>query len=79
MDQMSYKEKFVLLVKAGFTAAEMKRLCRFRSTYVKNEQDQVAPENLSHLYFIRWLVEHGRLTDQCVESPVATRGNTSHV
>jgi hypothetical protein len=78
MDQMSYKEKFVLLVKAGFTAAEMKRLCRVRSTYVKNEQDQ-APENLSHLYFMRWLVKHGRLTDECVESPVVIRGDVRHV
>lgn len=78
MDQMSYKERLEVLARAGFTAAEMKRLCRIRRTYRQSEQDQ-APENLSRLYFIRWLVTHGKLNEECIEHSVSIRGETSHV
>lgn len=66
MDQANkanYKAQLDTLHQAGFTTLEIRRLLRFRQLFLASEQDQ-APADLAHLQFIRWLVEHGRLTDQ---------------
>jgi hypothetical protein len=60
---MDYKERLEALRKAGFTSLEIERLYQFRRAYIKNEMDQ-APADLSLLQCIRWLVVHGKLTDQ---------------
>lgn len=64
---MDYKEKLEGLRRAGFTAQEIQRLSLFRRADVTNEMDQ-ASADLSRLQFIRWLVEHGRISDQCARS-----------
>jgi hypothetical protein len=63
MDQLNYKERLEALRKGGFTDLEISRLYHLRQVYVANPLDQ-APADLAHLQFVRWLVEHGRLTDQ---------------
>lgn len=65
MEQLNFHEWFEKLRRAGFTGLEISRLSRFRQVYVVNEKDQ-AEVDLAHLQFVRWLVEHGRLTDQLV-------------
>ncbi len=78
MDQMNSKERLAILCRAGFTSREIKRLCQMRRDYSENELDQ-APADLSHLQFVRWLVQHGRLTEQCVENNTSARGDVKHV
>jgi hypothetical protein len=63
MDTLDYKQAYDLLHKAGCTFAERERLIRFRQTYQPTEMDQ-APLDYRHLEFIRWLVLHGKLTEQ---------------
>ncbi len=63
MDQLNYKERLEALRKGGFTNREISRLYHFRHMYVAHPMDQ-APADLARLQFVRWLVEHGRLTDQ---------------
>ncbi len=63
MNQMNYKEALEMLRRAGFTASEIDRLCRFRRDYAESEMDQT-PADLRRLEFVRWLVTTGRLTDQ---------------
>jgi hypothetical protein len=53
----------VVLQRAGFSAQEIDRLCRFRRAYKPGKQDQ-APLDQAHLLFIRWLVKRGRITDE---------------
>jgi hypothetical protein len=63
MDRLYYKEEIECLYRAGFRPEEIERLAKFRHGYRKSDLDQAAID-LHHLQFIRWLVEHGRLTEQ---------------
>ncbi len=63
MESMDYKEGFEALRRAGLTVLEITRLSQFRRAYRANELDQ-APADLARLQFVRWLVVHGKLTDQ---------------
>lgn len=66
MDQRrdaSSEEGVETLRKAGLTPWEIKRLACFRRTFRHSEMD-LAPLDPAHLRFIRWLVAHGKLTDQ---------------
>lgn len=58
-------DNLVVLRQAGFSEQEIDRLCRFRRAYKpnKNEQDQ-APLDQTHLLFIRWLVQQGKISDE---------------
>jgi hypothetical protein len=65
MDRMNYKEELETLCRAGFTREEILRLSRFRQTYHMYKWEEDQPQiDLSHLRFIRWLVEHGKLSEQ---------------
>ena len=75
---MDYKEKLEELRRAGFTAQEIQHLYFFRQAYITNEKDQ-APADLSRLQFIRWLVEHGRISDQCARSSTFDRKENEDV
>jgi hypothetical protein len=63
MNQMSYKDAFEMLRRAGFTTQEIDRLYRLRRDYTVSQMDQ-APANHRRLEFVRWLVTTGRLSDQ---------------
>jgi hypothetical protein len=63
MKRMDQKEGLEALRRAGFTAHEIERLCRLRRAYMEKDLDQSSVD-LSRLKFIRWLVVHGRLSDQ---------------
>lgn len=65
MKRMDQKEGLEALRQAGFTAFEIERLYQLRRAYVENVLDQ-AHIDLSRLEFIRWLIAHGRLSDQTV-------------
>ena len=75
---MDYKEKLEGLRRAGCTAQEIQRLSLLRRAYVTNETDQ-APVDLSRLQFIRWLVEHGRMSEQCARSSAFDRKENEDV
>ncbi|HXX78598.1 MAG TPA: hypothetical protein VEI53_08915 [Ktedonobacteraceae bacterium] len=60
---MDYKESLEALRRAGLTSLEITRLSQLRQMYMANELDQ-APADLARLKFVRWLVVHGKLTDQ---------------
>lgn len=47
------------LLDEGFTVAEANKLIELREKY----EEQQATEETNHHRFIRWLVEHGRLSD----------------
>ena len=47
------------LLDEGFTVDEAKRLIQMRETY----EDQQATQETNHHRFVRWLIEHGRLSD----------------
>ncbi len=66
MNPISYQQAFQILRQAGFVGIEIERLCRLRNTYRCSELDQ-APLDQKRLYFVRWLVATGRLTDQLPE------------
>ena len=63
MDQLDYKEGLETLRKNGFTDLEISRLYHLRQEYRANPLYHDSAD-LAHLRFVRWLVEHGRLTDQ---------------
>jgi len=63
MDRISYKEELEVLCQAGLTRGEIERLVQFRQRLTKSEQEQ-ADIDFSRLQFIRWLVEHGKLSEQ---------------
>jgi len=64
MDQVNEQEQLAILYRAGFTRVESERLARFRRKYLKYRPDQdQACLDFAHLQFIRWLVEHGKLTE----------------
>ena len=47
------------LLDEGFTVDEAKRLIHMREAY----EEQQAPQETNHHRFVRWLIEHGRLSD----------------
>lgn len=63
MEMQDYKQGLLTLQQAGFTTQQINRLTLFKRDYLKNEMDQAALE-LSRLQFARWLVMHGKLSDQ---------------
>lgn len=63
MNQMNYKKALEMLCRAGFSASEIDRLCRFRRKFAESEMDR-APVDRRRLEFVRWLVATGRLTDK---------------
>ena len=48
---------------AGFSWAEADRLLRLRIRYERGQFRELTTEN-KRVHFVRWLVDHGRLTDQ---------------
>ncbi|HVB22793.1 MAG TPA: hypothetical protein VNG51_12685 [Ktedonobacteraceae bacterium] len=65
MDRIDYKEELEILSKEGFTQEEIGRLTCLRQMYHMQEQEADLPQmNLLHLQFIRWLVEHGKLSEE---------------
>lgn len=63
MDPLNYKEGLETLRKSGFSDQQVSRLYHLRQEYRANPLHR-GPADLAHLRFVRWLVEHGRLTDQ---------------
>jgi DNA-binding transcriptional MerR regulator len=47
------------LLDEGFTVDEAKRLIQMREAY----EEQQAAQETNHHRFVRWLIEHGRLSD----------------
>jgi hypothetical protein len=47
------------LLDEGFTVEEASRLIQFREEF----EERRATEETNHHRFVRWLVEHGRLSD----------------
>lgn len=68
MIQITDQEAFHFLSQAGFTQAEIKRLCRFRRDYQMSYLDQSSLD-LRRLEFVRWLVTTGRIADGLPEAP----------
>ena len=65
MDRMNFKEELEILCKVGFSRGEIERLSHFRKTYRMHKREEDQPQiDISHLRFIRWLVEHGKLSEQ---------------
>jgi hypothetical protein len=62
---MDYKEDRTILLKAGFTEEEKKRLSTLRSNLTEGCRYQELIE-YRRLQFVRWLVTIGRLTEQLV-------------
>ena len=60
---MDYKENREILRKAGFTEAEMKRLCILRRNLSAEGKYQELVD-YRRLQFTRWLVTTGKLTEQ---------------
>ena len=60
MQEQYYMELLVdALLDEGFTAEEAQRLIQLQEEY----EERKATEITFHHHFIRWLVEHGRLSD----------------
>lgn len=74
-DQQSCESVTDLLL-LDFTQAQIEQLTHFRSSYVEKERKQMLEEQ-HRLEFARWLVRHGRLTDELPvrrhKSPYARR------
>ena len=47
------------LLDEGFTVDEAKRLIQMREAY----EEQQTTQETNHHRFVRWLIEHGRLSD----------------
>jgi DNA-binding transcriptional MerR regulator len=47
------------LLDEGFTVEEARRLIQLREAY----EEQLAKQETNYHRFIRWLIEHGRLSD----------------
>lgn len=60
---MDRREDREILRKGGFDEREMNLLSRLRKDYNEREKQQ-ALANHRRLEFVRWLVAHGRLSDQ---------------
>ena len=62
MDPLNYKEGLETLRKSGFTDQQIRRLYHLPQEYRANPLHR-GPAVLAHLTIVRWLVEHGRLTE----------------
>ena len=62
---MSYKEDRSVLLKAGFTEGEKRRLSTLRRNLSEEGRNQELIE-YRRLQFVRWLVTTGRLTERLV-------------
>ncbi|MGZ3615771.1 MAG: hypothetical protein ACXWPS_12560 [Ktedonobacteraceae bacterium] len=54
------------LIETGWKIPELERLCHFRDSFKQTSLD--LPDlnlDIRHLEFIRWLVQTGRITDDC--------------
>jgi hypothetical protein len=59
-DQQQYTDLLIdALLDEGFTVEEASRLIELQAEY----EERMAREETNHHRFIRWLVEHGRLSD----------------
>ena len=57
------KEDIEKLRKAGLNSQEIAQLCQLRRNYRPDAQDRV-PVDHTRLNFVRWLVSHGKLSEQ---------------
>jgi DNA-binding transcriptional MerR regulator len=62
-DDMNYKEDIQILREAGFTEAEIRRLCELRRILAE-EGKYLEFVDYRRLEFARWLVATGKLTEQ---------------
>ena len=62
---MGYKEDRSVLLKAGFTEVEKRRLSTLRRNLSEEGRNQELIE-YRRLQFVRWLVTTGRLTERLV-------------
>jgi hypothetical protein len=60
---MDRREDREILRKGGFDEREMNLLSRLRKDYNEREKQQALADH-RRLEFVRWLVAHGRLSDQ---------------
>ena len=60
---MDRREDREILRKGGFDEREMNLLSRLRKDYNEKEKQQALADH-RRLEFVRWLVTHGRLSDQ---------------
>ena len=60
---MNYKEDIQILHEAGFTEAEIRRLCELRRKPAE-EGKYLELVDYRRLEFVRWLVATGKLTEQ---------------
>jgi len=51
------------LLDEGFTVEEAERLIQLQEVYQQEYKQRKATEETNHHRFIRWLVEHGRLSE----------------
>lgn len=51
------------LLDEGFTVEEAERLIQLQDCYQQEKKKRKALEQTNHHHFIRWLVEHGRLSE----------------
>jgi hypothetical protein len=51
------------LLDEGFTVAEALRLIQLQEKYEEQQRIRRTTQETNHHRFIRWLVEHGRLSD----------------
>ena len=57
------KDELEKLRKAGLKSQEIAQLCQLRRNYQPDAQDR-APLDQSRLNFVRWLLSHGKLSEQ---------------
>ena len=67
MKQMNQQEELEPLRRAGCTALQIRRLCQLKQTYLKYGPDRPTID-LKYLEFMRWLIAHGRLSDDIGEA-----------
>jgi len=60
LQMQQYSDLFIdALLDEGFTVDEAKRIIQMREAY----EEQQATQETNHHRFVRWLIEHGRLSD----------------
>jgi hypothetical protein len=65
MNFVDYTKIVIALQKDGFTRREADALIRFRNHYRQTDIDLPALDQ-RYLEFVRWLIVHGKLTEQHV-------------
>lgn len=66
MKQMNQQDELESLRRAGYTDLQIHRLCQLKQTYLKYGPDRPTID-LKYLDFMRWLIAHGRLSDDIGE------------